>query len=286
MTCVPLRLKLAKIRLKIRLGTTSPAGRFAVLMLLFVAGAPALAQAGECPTSASEIATDRPDVTNSSLVVPVGSLQSENGINTTRRGLDKTFDGTNSRLRLGIAPCLEILVDVPDYVGRLKGDAVSGFGNVAPAIKWQFGSLPEPWNLSVTAGAGLPTGAPKIAGPGLQPYLQFPWSYEIGGGWGTSGMVTTFFFPSDPANRQTTEATFVLEKKVTERASLFVEYVGDYPSRGSSIQLLNTGGGYLLTKTQQIDFHVAFGLNRNSPNYIIGLGYSFRFDDLFRTSAR
>jgi hypothetical protein len=283
---VPCRLILAEACLKIRLGTTWPPARFAALALVFVAGVPALAQAGECPTSASEIATDRPDVTNSSLVVPVGSLQGENGINATRRGLDKTFDGTNSRLRLGIANCLEILVDVPNYVGRLKGDADAGFGNVAPAIKWQLGSLPEPWNLSVTAGAGLPTGSPKIAGPGLQPYLQFPWSYEIGGGWGTSGMVTTFFFPSDLANKQTTEATFVLEKKVTEHASLFVEYVGDYPSRGSSMQFFNTGGGYLLTRTQTIDFHVAFGLNRNSPNYIVGLGYSFRFDDMFRTSAR
>lgn len=278
MTRVPCRLVLTGIYIKIRCATA--------LVLLFTAAAPALSQAGECPTSASEIATDRPDVTNSSLVVPVGSLQGENGINTTRRGLDKTFDGTNSRLRLGIAPCLEILVDVPNYIGRLKGEADSGFGNVAPAIKWQFASLPEPWNLSVTAGAGLPTGSPKIAGQGLQPYLQFPWSYEIGGGWGTSGMVTTFLFPSDPTNKQTTEATFVLEKKVTERASLFVEYVGDYPSRGSSVQLFNTGGGYLLTRTRQIDFHVAFGLNRNSPNYIVGLGYSFRFDDLFRTSAR
>ena len=99
-------------------------------------------------------------------------------------------------------------------------------------------------------------------------------------------MFTTFFFPSDPSNKQTTEATFVLEKKVTERAALFVEYVGDYPSRGSSVQLINSGGAYLLTKTQQIDFHVAFGLNRNSPNYIFGVGYSFRLDGLFRASAR
>jgi Putative MetA-pathway of phenol degradation len=258
----------------------------ALAVFLTILGVPTAVHAGECPTSASEIATDRPDVTNSSLVVPLGSLQSENGINTTGRGSEKTFDGTNSRLRLGVAPCLEFLVDLPDYLGRLKGDANSGFGNVAPAVKWQFNSLPEPWNLSVTAGAGLPTGSAKIAGPGLQPYLQFPWSYELGGGWGTSGMLTTFFFPSDLANKQTTEATFVLEKKVTERASLFVEYVGDYPSRGSSVQLFNTGCGYLLTKTQQIDFHIAFGLNRNSPDYIIGVGYSFRFDDLFRTSAR
>ena len=39
------------------------------------------ARAESCPTAKDEIATDRPDVTNSSLVVPVGSLQNENGIN-------------------------------------------------------------------------------------------------------------------------------------------------------------------------------------------------------------
>jgi hypothetical protein len=138
----------------------------------------------------------------------------------------------------------------------------------------------------VTAGAGLPTGATKIAGLGVQPYLQFPWSHELGGGWGTSGMLTTFFFPSNPANGQTTEATFVVEKKVTERTSLFVEYVGDYPVRGGNVELFNMGGEYLLTRTQQIDFHLAFGLNRNSPDYIVGIGYSWRFDNLFAASTR
>ena len=99
-------------------------------------------------------------------------------------------------------------------------------------------------------------------------------------------MITTFFHSVGSANKQITEATLVLEKKVSERASLFVEYVGDYPSIGWSMQLFNTGCGYLLTQTQMIDFHFAFGLNRNSPNYIVSLGYSFGFDDLFRTSAR
>src|SRR5260370_5477431 len=143
-------------------------------MVLATLGAPPIAYAGECPNSGSEIATDRPDVTNSSLVVPVGSLQSENGINTTGRGPERTFDGTNSRLRLGIAPCLEFLVDVPNYFGRLKGDADSGFGNVAPAVKWQFSSLPEPWNLSVTAGAWPPPNPAKDNGPRLQPLPPIP----------------------------------------------------------------------------------------------------------------
>jgi hypothetical protein len=251
-----------------------------------VINAPVVAIAGECPASASDIATDRPDVTNSSQVVPVGSLQVENGINITQHGGNDTLDGTNSRVRLGVAPCLEILVDLPNYTSRLRGAADSGFSNIVPAVKWQFSSLPEQWNLSITAGAGLPIGASSISGPGIQPYLQFPWSHEMGGGWGTSGMFTTFFSPSNPSNTETTEATFALEKKIGERATLFVEYVGDYPARGSSVELFNTGGEYLLTKTQQIDFHLAFGLNRNSPDTIVGVGYSFRFDNLFSSSTR
>jgi hypothetical protein len=259
---------------------------WAVLIFLATFDVPAAAQSGECPVSTSEIATDRPDVTNSSLVVPDGSLQMEGGINATGRQSEQTFDGANSRLRLGVAPCLEILVDLPNYVGGLTGHAASGWSDVMPAVKWQLSSLPPSWNASVTAGAGLPTGSPKIVGPGVQPYLQLPWSHELGGGWAISGMFTTFFFPSDPSSRQTSEATFVLEKKITERAALFVEYVGDYPARGGSVSLINAGGEYLLTRTEQIDFHAAFGINRNSPDYVVGVGYSVRFDGLFRAPAR
>lgn len=39
---------------------------------------------------------------------------------------------------------------------------------------------------------------------------------------------------------------------------------------------------YHLTKTQQLDFHFAIGLNHNAPTYTVGVGYSFRIDGLFR----
>ena len=244
------------------------------------------AQASECPSSRSEIATDRPDVTNSSLVVPAGSIQSENGVNTSGQSAGAGFDGSNSRLRFGVAPCLEWLIDMPSYVGRLSGTLGTGFTNVSPAVKWQVSALPEATSLSVVVGVGLPTGTPAITGLGLQPYLQLPWSHELGGGWGISGMFTSFFRPAEISNRQTSEATFVIEKKITDKVSLFAEYVGDYPSRGASVALFNIGGGYLLSRTEQIDFHMAFGLNANSPNYTIGVGYSFRLDNIFNAAAR
>jgi hypothetical protein len=242
----------------------------------------AAAAAGECTETSAPIATDRPDVTNSSVVVPVGSLQNENGANVSRRDGADIFDGTNSRWRLGLAPCFEVLIDLPNYVGAFRGPGPSGFGNVAPAVKWQISPVPGKFDLSMTVGAGLPTGARAIAGRGVQPYVQFPWSVELHDGWAITGMVTNFFTPDDPVNKYSNQSTFVIEKEFGERWFLFAEYVGDFPLAGGAAHLFNSGGGYRITDTQQIDFHIGIGLNRNAPDYIFGIGYSFRVDGLFK----
>jgi hypothetical protein len=78
--------------------------------------APPAVGADGCTQASEPIETDRPDVTNSSVVIPVGSFQNENGVNLSRSNRSLVFDGTNSRLRLGIAPCLELLVDLQSYV--------------------------------------------------------------------------------------------------------------------------------------------------------------------------
>src|ERR1700682_3215973 len=260
-------------------------GKLAIVVLtLLVCHSTIAAKADSCPTTKDEISTDRPDVTNSSLVVPAGSLQIENGINSNARDGGRFVDGTNTRLRAGIANCLEVLVDVPTYFANVRGPEGSGFSDVAPALKWQISPIPGKVDLSAVFGVALPTGSAGIAGRGAQPYVQFPWSWELRSGWGLSGMFTEFIRSSEPTSKLITEATFVIEKKVTERASLFVEYVGDYPANGNPAQLLNSGGVYRLTPTQQVDFHVAVGLNHNAPSYIVGVGYSVRFDELF--SAR
>jgi hypothetical protein len=240
------------------------------------------ARADSCPKPSEEIVTDRPDVTNSSIVVPVGSLQNENGINLSERDGGQTLDGTNSRWRLGVAPCFEVFIDLPTYFANAKAPGVSGFSDVGPALKWQISPVPGKIDLSVTVGVFIPTGTIEIAGRGAQPYLQFPWSWELHDGWGLSGMFTEFFRPADITTKRITEATFVIEKKLTEKFSLFTEYVGDYPEGNIPSQLINSGGLYHLTPNQQLDFHFALGLNRNSPTYIVGISCSFRVDRLFR----
>jgi hypothetical protein len=251
----------------------------AVIAILIVSAVQAAA-AEKCTQNSSPIETDRPDVTNTSTVLALGSFQVENGVNLSKSGPARIIDGSNTRLRLGIAPCVEVLIDLPSEVSTLRGPGPSGFTNVAPAIKWQISPIPGKVDLSATVGAALPTGAKGIEGPGARPYLQLPWSVELGSGWALTGMVTNFFAPSAP-NKYTNQSTLVIERQFGEQSFVFAEYVGDFRSVGGSSHLLNTGGGYRITHTQQVDFHIGFGLNRNAPDYTFGVGYSVRFDRLF-----
>lgn len=57
------------------------------------------------PLAGDELATDHPDVTNSSLVVPFGSFQSENGSNFTAQS----------------TPCVELLLYLPTHVAAAAG---------------------------------------------------------------------------------------------------------------------------------------------------------------------
>jgi hypothetical protein len=235
--------------------------------------------ADSCPTSADEIATDRPDVTNSSLVVPFGSLQAENGLDWTVKHASNVFDGANTRVRLGIAHCTEFLVDVPTYFLSLNGSQPSGFSNTIVSFKRQL-PVPLAFNLSATAGIGFPSGSKKVSGPGYQPYIQFPWSHSIAEGWGVTGMFTLTWFPSESTRNPTFEPTLSVEREFRPSADMFVEYVGDYDHQRPA-QLVDGGGSWRFTKTQQFDFHAGFGLNSSTVDHYLGVGYSFRLDSFF-----
>jgi hypothetical protein len=252
-----------------------------VLSLLGVSAARAEmpAEADACGNVEPDIATDRPDVTNSSQVVPRASVQVENGINSTDRQGVTVIDGSNTRVRFGVAQCSEVLFDLPDYLHSLHGAALTGFSDFSPAIKHQFGHLPGDIELSATLGLELPSGNARIAGSGFGTYIQLPWSKKIVEGWSLSGMFTAFLVPGGHASNPTLEPTLAVERQVGPRADFFLEYVADRPRRGASTQIVDSGGAYRTTLTQQVDFRLGIGLNRAAPEHLFGVGYSVRFDN-------
>ncbi len=261
--------------------------RRAIAGVLFIfaitTGASATFADDVCPNSASEISTDRPDVTNSARVVPYGSLQFENGVDWTVRQRSDVISGSETRLRLGIAQCTEVLADVPTYFYSLNGRASSGFSDFVVSVKREL-PVPFGFELSATGGLGFPTGATRISTHGYDPYIQFPWSRRITDDWSLHGMFTVTWFTSQHKINPTFEPTLSLERKFGATRDLFFEYVGDYPNHARPSQILDGGGSWRVTRVEQLDFHVGFGLNSSSPDHFFGIGYSFRLDGLFAGS--
>ncbi len=120
------------------------------------------------------ISTDRPAVAASSIVVPKGSFQAENGLLIANNQGQRTFDGPETSLRFGVAANTELRLSAPDYYrDAASGTGVaSGFGDLTIGMKQQLGPTPGGFDVSVIAFLSIPTRAAALSSHGYDPGLQ------------------------------------------------------------------------------------------------------------------
>ena len=233
-------------------------------------------------TTDSDIVTDRPDVTESSIVVPKGSLQIENGITWTSNHGSQTVDLAESLIRFGLAPHTEFRIVAPNYLGGISASSTTGFGDIAFGIKQQLGPLPGGLDLSVILGVSLPTGAARVSSHGFDPFIKLPWSKELKGRWSIGGMQSLFSNTDGAKRNGVWEPTFYIEREIAKRWQAFAEYAGDFAQRGGPREMAHFGAAYRFTARQQVDFHFGFGVSRSAPSHFLAVGYSLRLDRLWR----
>jgi hypothetical protein len=234
--------------------------------------------------TSGSMATDRPTVTNSSVVVPSGNLQVENGFLETSSQGASIVDGPETLLRFGAATRTELRFTVPDYYYNLNGSGsrTSGFGDLAIGVKEQLGPTPGGFDVSATLFLTLPTGAKFVSSGGYDPGLQVAWSHELPSKWSVAGMLSLYWPTQDHKRNLTGESTILLDRQLIQSWDVFVEYVGDFPERGRSRQLIHFGTTLKLAKRHQLDFHFGTGLSSTALDHFIGIGYSFRFQAIRR----
>jgi len=226
--------------------------------------------------SESTISTDRPSVANSSVVVPRGDFQAENGLLVTKTQGQYVLDLPETALRFGLLDKTELRLAVPDYFETISmsGPAVAGFGDIAIGVKQQFGPTPGNFNLSGILFLSLPSGAKDISSHGYDPGLQFPWSRQLSANW-TAGGQAAFYWPTEAGKHDFTgETTFLIDRQLSKPWDAFLEYAGDLPHRGGSRQILHLGSAHKLAPRHQVDFQVAAGLSHTAPHMFVGIGYS------------
>jgi len=249
-----------------------------VILLCFVAGTlPACAQ--RCGANAqSAIATDRPQITSSSIVVPCGSLQFENGLQLTGSGGQRGYDLSETSVRLGVANKTELRFGVPDYYfnGNTGAGFATGLGDLSLGFKQQLGPV-HGFDVSVIPTLSFPTGADLLSSHGYDPSVQIPWSRALSKNWTAAGMFSVMW-PTQTTGRNTTgQASVYFDRQLTAPWDAYVEYSGDFPLRGGPQHAIDFGTAYKLSPHQQFDFHFGFGLSAAAPDYTIGVGYSVRF---------
>ena len=252
-------------------------GRHALAILggVFLAAAAHAQANAEAETT---IATDRPAVSSSSVVVPLGGLQFENGMLGTDQEGNWVLDFPESLIRYGLFGKTELRFYVPDYSHNFAAGAAasSGFGDLAFGLKQQLGPVGG-FDVSAIFFLSVPTGASGVSSHGYDPALQVPWTRKLSANW-TAGGQLAFYWPTQGGSRNfTSETAFFLDRQLTKPWDAFVEYAGDFPEHGGTRQQIHFGTAYKITPHQQLDFHFAFGLTGSAPKGYVGVGYSILF---------
>ena len=237
------------------------------------------AQQKPCGSDAqSTIATDRPQITNSSIVVPCGSVQFENGLEETGNGGQRSYDFPETSVRVGIANKTELRLGVPNYFENddTASGFASGFGDLSLGLKQQLGPR-RGFDFSLIPSVSLPTGANPISSHGYDAALQLPWSRLLSKNWTAAGQFAVMWPTESGTHTVTGQSSVYFDRQLTSPWDAYVEYSGAFPERGGPQHTIDFGTAYKLSRHQQLDFHCGFGLSAAVPAHTLGVGYSFRF---------
>jgi hypothetical protein len=256
---------------------------FALLACVLAGAAPLKSQEPPATGAAAvPIATDRPSVTDSNIVVPAGTLQVESGFLGNSTGALRTLDAPATLIRFGLLSRTELRLDVPDHywnqsIGPNPGVAPgSGIGDLAVGVKQQLPPGPGGLDASVVASVSFPTGAQAVSSHGYDPSLQVPWARALSPKWTLAGMLSLYWPTQDGRRNLTGEPTILLDRQLTGRWGAFAECAGDFYQRGGPRDLLHVGTTFDVSKDQQLDFHAGVGSWAGTTFHFIGFGYSFR----------
>ena len=255
--------------------------RSALLLVAVIATSFArLASAESCGAHAQDpISTDRPQITSSSIVVPCGSLQLENGLTVTGNVGQRTFDLPEASARFGVLAKTELRFGVPVYFqnDQTASGRVNGFGDLSIGFKQQLGPTKGGFDVSVIPSVSLPSGASAISSHGYDPSIQLPWSRAVTKTWTAAGMFS-IAWPTQGSRRNLTGQTSVyFDRQLTPPWDAYVEYSGSFPERGGPQHQIDFGTAFKISPHQQLDLHAGFGLSASTADYSVGIGYSARF---------
>jgi len=244
---------------------------------LFLAAALA-AIGGAAPSTAQDLQTDRPDVTEGATTMPAGRLQLETGLarETDDGDADQTFG--QALVRYGLLDGVELRVELGSWQ-RLAGGA-DGWDGGSLGLKARLfdggEGMPQ---TSVVLTAGTPFGNDEVAADAWQPDVKLAADWALPGGFGLGANVGWGRPVED--GRRFDQATWsvAVGPPGGERLGTFVEYFGTSRegAGGDATHYLDAGVTWAVGPDLQLDVYGGAGLVSAATDWFVGAGAAVRF---------
>ncbi len=238
------------------------------------------------------IATDRPDVVESSDVVGKGRVQLETSVareRDRRSGTRTRLDSTPSLLRIGVSDTVELRVETEGLLRQRTTTAgvtttERGQADVSLGVKWHVQDDDEAshrpgvaWLLHLDSDSG----SAAFRGQGWRPSLRLTAEWALPDGY-SLGVMPGLYQDRNDAGRRHVGGILaaVAGKAFTDKARGFVEVAGQQlrsARNGGNVVTFDIGAAYLLSNALQVDAAVSRGLTRQTPDLSWTVGVSLRY---------
>ena len=248
------------------------------------------------PELMREMATDRPDQTESPYTVDAGHFQVE--LDFFHATFDRPPGGAGGprlvawsvaplNVKLGLLDRVDLQFVIDTYAGvrvedrtAARTDKASGLGNVGTRLKVNFwGNDGGTTAFGMMAFVRWPLPASVLRSGRTEGGLIFPLAVSVAEGWDV-GAMTQLDLLSRPAGGYDTHLvnSITVGHALTERLGMYVEVLGAGGfQRFGWLAQLDVGWTYALRDTIQLDCGTNFGLTASAPTARPFAGLSLRF---------
>jgi hypothetical protein len=252
---------------------------------------PALAQQEEDVISANiaELVTDRPDVTESTTIVPTGWIQLELGGTREEEGAARTLAGPATLMRVGLLPRVEARLawdgyqDVQDAEPGVLGPGIccdaSGVADGEASLKILVAERRR-WrpDVALLPSLTLPFGRRPFtnehADPGLKALLANDFSSRLS--WGMNLGATWISRLTDSSRVRVISWSYSLGLDLGPRLGGFLELFGEDQEGEPAAHSFDGGFTFQTSPNVQLDASASVGLSSAAPDWSLGAGLAFR----------
>jgi hypothetical protein len=227
--------------------------------------------------------TDRPDFTESASTVAPGRFQLELGYTFTKSGTEERHDFGELLLRLGILSWLEGRLGLNSFSQiRAPGENREGLEDVTASFKAilfrKLDDSPAAPQVALLFGARIPTGESGFGEDEVQPAVLVAMDFALTERLSLGSNLGWSYLHSDGERFHQGLGSVVLGFGITDPLTAFIEWYGFFPENrgGGSNHYLDTGLGWALGASFQLDWRIGVGLQEPDPNWFTGAGLSFR----------